>query len=174
MKIEKLDLNNWNVRELNSIYDERKIKNSILFVESELKIRLPLELKELISLANDNPILPADECDCCLAKYNNSSLLIDVVIIFNGESIVNSTKISQESIYDKRFLLPNGLIAIGSSYDDSGDAYLIYDVRPDSATYKNVFHWRYYADNLIAGEGLGFIAHSLKEFLSMPTSEDEL
>ncbi|MFM4733671.1 hypothetical protein, partial [Aeromonas salmonicida] len=69
---------------------------------------------------------------------------------------------------------PNGLIAIGSEYDDDGDAYIIYDVRPDSPTYRNIFHWRYYVDNLIVGDGLGLLALSLKDFLHKPASESEL
>lgn len=51
---------------------------------------------------------------------------------------------------------------------------LFMTIRNSSPTYQHIFNWRYYVDNLVVGEGLGLIARSLKEFLSMPTSEDEL
>ncbi|AOR63473.1 SMI1/KNR4 family protein [Pectobacterium wasabiae] len=174
MTIEKTDLDKWDMDEPNFIPDVNKINSSITFIQNELKIVVPNEMQKLMFLTNDKPVGPAEDIDSVLAKYNDKTIIIDIEIIYSSNYIVEYTKLSQESVYDKRFLLPNGLIVIGSTYDDAGDACLIYDVRPDSITYKNVFHWRYYADNLIMGEGLGLIAHSLKEFLSMPTSEDEL
>ncbi|PWD62596.1 SMI1/KNR4 family protein [Pectobacterium parmentieri] len=174
MTIEKTDLNNWDMDEPNFIPDVNKINSSITFIQNELKVIIPNEMQELMFLTNDKPIGPTEDIDSVLVKYNDKTIIINIEITYSSNYIVEYTKLSQESIYEKRFLLPNGLIVIGSSYDDAGYACLIYDVRPDSVTYKHVFHWRHYVDNLIMGEGLGLIAHSLKEFLSMPTSEDAL
>lgn len=174
MTIEKSDLDNWDMDEPDFTPDANRVNASIAFIQNELGVALSKEMQELMYLTNDKPIGPVDDADSVLAKYNDGSRIIAIDIIYSGNSIVEYTKLSQESIYDSRSLLPCGLIVIGSSYDGVSDSCIVYDIRDSSSTYLHVFNWRYYVDNLVVGEGLGFVAHSLKEFLSMPTSEDEL
>lgn len=174
MTIEKSDLDNWDMDEPNFIPDSNRVNASIVFIQNELGVLLPKEMQDLMILTNDKPIGPVDCIDSVLAKYNDESRVIGIDIIYSGNSIVEYTKLSQESIYESRSLLPNGLIIIGSGYDGASDSCIVYDIRKNSQTYLHVFNWRYYSDNLTVGEGLGLIAHTLKEFLSMPTSEDEL
>ncbi|MBN3050215.1 SMI1/KNR4 family protein [Pectobacterium brasiliense] len=174
MTIEKSDLDNWDMDEPDFTPDVNRVNASIAFIQNELGVVLSNEMQELMFLTNDKPIGPVDDIDSVLAKYNDGSRIIGIDIIYSINSIVEYTRLSQESIYESRSLLPNGLIVIGSSYDGASDSSIIYDIRNSSPTYQHIFNWRYYVDNLVVGEGLGLIARSLKEFLSMPTSEDEL
>ncbi|MFP1824573.1 SMI1/KNR4 family protein [Lonsdalea quercina] len=172
MEIVEKDFLGW--RMSGSSFDLDKIKGAMSFIESELMVRLPIEYNGYLKLTNDEAIAPIRKKEYCLAKYDHGVRPIRVSVLFPSEQVVEYTKLSQESIYDERHFLPNGLIVIGSNYDGDSDSCIVYDVRPNSPTYLHVFNWRYYVDNLVVGEGLGFIARSLKEFLSMPTSEDEL
>ncbi|ATY82043.1 cell wall assembly protein [Aeromonas veronii] len=177
MTIEKQDLVNWEWgnKDLSSIVDERKIHFLINRVEQELSIKLPVEYRDFISFTDvQGPWVQDNEKSSLLAKYNHATVILMMLTFFSTEGVIDHTKLLQESIYDHRTLLPNGLIVIAKDCDDDADAYLIYDVREDSATYQHIFHWRYYVDNLVVGDGLGFVARSLKEFLHMPTSEDNL
>ena len=174
MKIEKSDLDNWDMDEPDFTPDLNRVNASIAFIQKELGVLLSDEMQELMFLTNDKPIGPVDDVDSVLAKYNDASRIIGIDIIYSSNSVVEYTKLSQESIYESRSLLPNGLIVIGSSYDGASDSCIVYDIRKTSPTYLHVFNWRYHSDNLVVGEGLGLIAHTLKEFLIAPTSEDEL
>lgn len=177
MAIEKQDLVNWKweTKESSIIVDEWKIRAVFNHIEQELAVRLPDEYKNFLLLTDDQGPWFKDDDECYfLAKYNHATMVVMMSTFFSSEGVIDYTKLLQESIYDHRTLLPNGLIVIACDYDDDADAYLIYDVREDSATYQHIFHWRYYVDNLIVGDGLGLAARSLKEFLHMPTSEDKL
>ncbi|MBN3074606.1 SMI1/KNR4 family protein, partial [Pectobacterium brasiliense] len=87
---------------------------------------------------------------------------------------IDSTKKMLESINENSILHSKGFIISGFDYDDLSDGYMLYDLRPESPTYQNIFQRMYSQDNLIVGEGLGFVANSLKEFLNTQTSEYEL
>ncbi|TDF82366.1 SMI1/KNR4 family protein [Pseudomonas sp. H9] len=174
MKIQKEDLAKWETDEPNLIIDSLLIKKKITDVEKALLINLPGEYKDYVCLVADQACGPLDGLDSFTARYNEKSRVTVMTVLSSTDRVVTSTKLLQESIYDHRSLLPNGLIAIGTNYDDDADAYIIYDVRPDSPTYKNVFHWRYYADNLVVGDGLGLLALSLREFLHKAALENEL
>ncbi|WP_265434833.1 SMI1/KNR4 family protein [Aeromonas salmonicida] len=177
MTIEKQDLVNWawENKDVSSNADEVKIQSAINHIERELSINLPNEYKDFIFLTGDQGAWFHDrKNDFFLTKYSHKTMIVMMNVFFPTELATDYTKLLQESIYDHRTLLPNGLIVIASDCDDDADAYLIYDVREESATYQHIFHWRYYVDNLVVGDGLGFVARSLKEFLHMPTSEDNL
>ncbi|MCL2892050.1 SMI1/KNR4 family protein [Brenneria tiliae] len=168
------DLVKWETDESQLIVDDALVRSRIKKIELELNVSLPEEYCNYIISIADQAAGTKDGSDYFLVKYNDRISVALMSVLFDSDCVIKYTKLLQESIYDHRSLLKNGMIAIGCDYDDDGDAYVIYDVRPNSPTYQHVFHWRYYVDNLVVGEGLGFIAHSLKEFLSMPTSEDEL
>lgn len=174
MKIQKDDLVKWEVDEPDLIADPLFIRKGITDVEKSLLISLPNEYKDYIHLVADQACTPLSNLDNFIARYNEKNRIIVMATLSSTNRVVTSTKLLQESIYDHRSLLPDGLIAIGSDYDDDGDAYIIYDVRADSPTYRNVFHWRYYVDNLVVGDGLGLLAISLREFLHKPAFEDGL
>ncbi|PWC09900.1 cell wall assembly protein [Brenneria roseae subsp. americana] len=174
MSIVKEDLVNWHMDETLFEQDPVNIEKKVKNVESVLNVNLPSEFKIFLLLTNDQAISPVEDKDFCLAKYNNESRVVYVDGFYSCESIIEITKLSQESIYEHRFILPEGLIVIGVNYDGATDAHIVYDVRPGSPTYQHLFNWRYSVDNVFVGEGLGFLAHSLKEFLNTPTSEDEL
>lgn len=174
MKIQREDLVKWETDEPNLIGDQLFIKKRLSDVEKSLLINLPDEYIDYIHIVADQACSPLDELDNFIARYNGRTRVTVMATLSSTSRVVTSTKLLQESIYDNRSLLPNGLIAIGSEYDDDGDAYIIYDVRPDSPTYRNIFHWRYYVDNLVVGDGLGLLALSLKEFLHKPALESEL
>ncbi|WP_265434830.1 SMI1/KNR4 family protein [Aeromonas salmonicida] len=174
MKIQKEDLVKWETDEPDLFIDPITVKSRLADVEKALSIKLPDEYIDYICLVSDQACSPRDDVDNFIARYNGKTRMTVMVTLSSTSRVVTSTKLLQESIYDNRSLLPNGLIAIGSEYDDDGDAYIIYDVRPDSPTYRNLFHWRYYVDNLIVGDGLGLLALSLKDFLHKPASESEL
>lgn len=166
MDIVEKDFLGWRVSD--SRVDVDKVKGAISAIERELMVRLPGEYHDYMKSTNDEAIAPIRKREYCLAKYDHGARAIRVSVLFPSEQVAEYTKLSQESIYDERHLLPNGLIVIGSNYDGDSDSCLIYDVRPDSPTYLHVFNWRYYVDNLVVGEGLGLLAHSLKEFLTTP------
>lgn len=174
MKIQKDDLVKWEVDEPDLIADPLLIRKGITDVEKALLISLPNEYKDYIHLVADQACSPLSNLDNFIARYNSKTRMIVMATLSSTNRVVTSTKLLQESIYDHRSLLPDGLIAIGSDYDDDGDAYIIYDVRADSPTYRNVFHWRYYVENLVVGDGLGLLALSLREFLHKPALEDKL
>lgn len=174
MKIQKEDLAKWETDEPDLIIEPLLIKKKITDVEKALLINLPDEYKDYVHLVADQTCSPLDGLDNFIARYNEKTRMTVMATLASTNRVVISTKLLQESIYDHRSLLPNGLIAIGTDYDDDADAYIIYDVRPDSPTYKNVFHWRYYVDNLAVGDGLGLLALSLREFLHKTDLEDEL
>lgn len=171
MTIEKEDLKNWVISNGGFIPDEIKVNASILSIENGLNVKLPREYKDFLALTNDESCSPIDDKSSCLCKYNSKLIVVLVNVLSNSKRLISQTNMLSGS--DENGLV-NGLVAIGRNYDDDGDAYIIYDVRPNSPTYQHVFHWRYYVDNLVIGEGLGFLAHSLKEFLNTPTLEDEL
>lgn len=174
MTIEKSDLDNWDMDEPNFTPDLNRVNTSIVLIQKELGVLLSDEMQELMFLTNDKPIGPVDGVDSVLAKYSDESRIIGIDVIYSSNSVVEYTKLSQESIYESRSLLPNGLIVIGSGYDGASDSCIVYDIRKTSPTYLHVFNWRYYKDNLVVGDGLGFVAYSLKDFLNMPTAEDKL
>ena len=176
-RLKKQDLVNWRWenKDVSSIADKVKIQAAINYIERELSVKLPDEYKDFLLLTEDQGIFFEDEGnDRFLARYNHKAMVVVMNIFFPAEQVIDYTKQSQESIYDHRTLLTNGFIVIACDYDDNAEAYLIYDVREESATYQHIFHWRYYVDNVVVGDGLGFVARSLKEFLHMPTSEDNL
>lgn len=173
MKIKKEDLIKWETDEPGLIVDPLFIKKRIADVEKALLIRLPDEYLDFIHLVGDKACSPLDEVDNFIAIYNRITRVAVMATLSSTDRVVTATKLLQESVYDHRSLLPNGLIAIGSEYDD-GDAYIVYDVRSESLTYRNLFHWRYYVDNLIVGDGLGLLALSLRDFLHKPALESEL
>lgn len=174
MEIQKEDLRKWETDDPNLAVESLLINKRIFSVEEKLRVNLPNEYKNYLHLVADQACGPLEGIDNFLVRYDGKAREALMASLFSSERVICSTNLLQESIYENRSLLPAGLIAIGSDYDDDGDAYIIYDVRADSATYKNVFHWRYYIDNLVVGDGLGLLALSLKEFLHKPTSEDEL
>lgn len=174
MKIKKEDLEKWEKDEPDLMVDPLFLKKKIADVEKALLISLPDEYLDFIHLVGDQACSPLGELDNFIATYNGITRVAVMATLSSTDRVVNSTKLLQESVYDHRSLLPNGLIAIGSEYDDDGDAYIIYDVRPESPTYRNIFHWRYYVDNLIVGDGLGLLALSLRDFLRKPALESEL
>lgn len=174
MKIQKEDLVKWETDEPDLIIDPLVVKSRVADVEKALLIKFPDEYIDYICLVSDQACSPLDDLDNFIARYNGKTRVTVMTTLSSTGRVVTSTKLLQESMYDNRSLLPNGLVAIGSEYDDDGDAYIIYDVRPDSPTYKNIFHWRYYVDNLVVGDGLGLLALSLKEFLHKPALESEL
>lgn len=174
MKIQKEDLVKWETDEPGLIVDPLSIKKRIADVEKALLICLPDEYLDFIHLVGDQACSPLGELDNFIAIYNRITRVAVMATLSSTDRVVTATKLLQESVYDHRSLLPNGLIAIGSEYDDDGDAYIVYDVRPKSPTYRNLFHWRYYVDNLIVGDGLGLLALSLRDFLHKPALESEL
>lgn len=174
MNIEKEDLEKWETDEPGLMVDSLFLKKRIADVENALVISLPDEYLDFIHLVGDQACSPRDELANFIATYNGFTRVAIMATLSSTDRVVNSTKLLQESVYDHRSLLTNGLIAIGSEYDDDGDAYIIYDVRPESPTYRNIFHWRYYVDNLIVGDGLGLLALSLRDFLHKPALESEL
>lgn len=174
MKIQKEDLVKWETDEPDLFIEPIAVKNRVTDVERKLRIKLPNEYVDYICLVSDQACSPLDDLDNFIARYNGKTRMAVMATLSSTSRVVTSTKLLQESMYDNRSLLPNGLIAIGSEYDDDGDAYIIYDVRPDAPTYRNIFHWRYYEDNLVVGDGLGLLALSLKEFLHKPALESEL
>lgn len=174
MKIKKEDLAKWETDEPELMVEPLFLKKRISDLEKALLISLPDEYLDYIHLVADQACSPLDELDNFIAIYNGITRVAVMAILSSTDRVVSSTKLLQESVYDHRSLLPNGLIAIGSEYDDDGDAYIIYDVRPESPTYRNIFHWRYYVDNLIVGDGLGLLALSLRDFLHKPALESEL
>lgn len=174
MPIDAADLVHWTLSEPDFTPDPERVRRAIETTEATLGIRLPDELKELLALTNDRALGPLDTRENMLARYAGFNRGILVSVLHCCASIVNYTLLLQESIYDHRTLLPNGLIALGSDYDDDGDAYIIYDVRVDSPTYGHLFHWRYYGDDLVPGQGLGLLAGSLKAFLHSLMTEQEL
>ncbi|WP_407273854.1 SMI1/KNR4 family protein [Dickeya ananatis] len=174
MGIEKQDLIKWENNEPGITVDVQKIHDVINKVEQNLSVKLPDEYKDYLILVGDQTSWPHEDCGYFLAKYNGKTIQVLMSVLFPTEDVIDSTKLLQESIYENRTLLSNGLIVIGCDYDDIADAYLVYDIRENSLTYQHVFHWRYYQDNLVVGDGLGLVAHSLKDFLHTPTSEDKL
>ncbi|GLY61444.1 SMI1/KNR4 family protein [Pectobacterium brasiliense] len=172
MEIVEKDFSGWRMSA--SSFDLDKVKGAINVIENVLMVRLPIEFNSYLKSTNDEAIAPIRKKEYCLAKYDYGARPIRVSVLFPSEQVVEYTKLSQESIYDERHLLPNGLIVIGSNYDGDSDSCIVYDVRPNSPTYLHVFNWRYYVDNLVVGEGLGLLAHSLKEFLNTPTAANEL
>ena len=172
MEIVDKDFLGWRMSDLS--FDVDKVKVARSTIESELIVRLPTEYNDYLKSTNDEAIAPVRKREYCLAKYDHGARSVGVSVLFPSQQVVEYTKLSQESIYDERHLLPNGLIVIGSNYDGDSDACIVYDVRPDSSTYLYVFNWRYYVDNLVVGEGLGLLAHSLKEFLNTPTAANAL
>ncbi|OSN02458.1 SMI1/KNR4 family protein [Lonsdalea populi] len=174
MKIQKEDLAKWETDYSDLVLDATTFDKIIRGAEEKLQIHFPDEYKDYIRLVGNQACGPIDELDHFLVRYNERTRKALMVILFPMEQVISSTNLLKESIYDNRSLLPVGLIAIGSDYDDDGDAYIIYDVRANSPTYRHVFHWRYYIDNLIVGEGLGLLGRSLKEFLHTPAVEEEL
>ncbi|WP_182286343.1 SMI1/KNR4 family protein [Comamonas testosteroni] len=174
MKIKKEDLAKWETDKPELMVEPLFLKKRISDLEKALLIRLPDEYLDYIHLVADQACSPLDELDNFIAIYYGITRVAVMATLSSTDRVVSSTKLLQESVYDHRSLLPNGLIAIGSEYDDDGDAYIIYDVRPESPTYRNIFHWRYYVDNLIVGDGLGLLALSLRDFLHKPALESEL
>ncbi|WEE79496.1 SMI1/KNR4 family protein [Comamonas testosteroni] len=174
MKIKKEDLAKWETDEPELMVEPLFLKKRISDLEKALLISLPDEYLDYIHLVADQACSPLDELDNFIAIYNGITRVAVMATLSSTDRVVSSTKLLQESVYDHRSLLPNGLIAIGSEYDDDGDAYIIYDVRPESPTYRNIFHWRYYVDSLIVGDGLGLLALSLRDFLHKPALESEL
>lgn len=174
MTIEKTDFANWRMSDSNFAPDVDNIRNAMRHIEVELGVELPKEYQLFLSLINDKPIVPNDGKEYCLARYDHGVRRVHVAVLSSSRKVIERTTLSRESIYDERHLLAEGLIVIGSTYDGDTDACLVYDTRPDSPTYSHVFNWRYYVDNLVLGEGLGLLAHSLKEFLNTPTAVSEL
>ncbi|NPE57365.1 SMI1/KNR4 family protein [Dickeya dadantii] len=174
MEIQKEDLVKWETDDPDLVIESATINKRIGDIEEKLQVHLPDEYKDYIHLVADQACGPLEDIDHFLVRYDGRVRKALMAILFPTEQVISSTNLLKESIYENRSLLPTGLIAIGSDYDDDGDAYIIYDVRPNSPTYKSVFHWRYYIDNLSVGDGLGLLALSLKEFLYTPTSEDKL
>lgn len=166
MKIQKEDLVKWETDEPGLIVDPLFIKKRIADVEKALLICLPDEYLDFIHLVGDQACSPLGELDNFIAIYNRITRVAVMATLSSTDRVVTATKLLQESVYDHRSLLPNGLIAIGSEYDDDGDAYIVYDVRPKSPTYRNLFHWRYYVDNLIVGDGLGIVGSIIKRFFT--------
>lgn len=174
MEIQKEDLAKWETDEPDLTIDPLLIEKKITDIEKALLVSLPDEYKDYIHLVADQACSPLDDLDNFIARYNEKTRTTVMTTLASTNRVIVSTKLLQESIYDHRSLLPNGLIVIGTDYDDDADAYIVYDVRPDSPTYKNVFHWRYYVDNLVAGDGLGLLASSLRGFLHKAALENEL
>lgn len=174
MIIEKSDFSNWRMTDSNFAPDVGNVSNAIKHIEIELEVDLPKEYQLFLSLINDKPIVPNDGREYCLARYDHGVRRVHVAVLSSSRKVIERTKLSRESIFDERHLLAEGLIVIGSNYDGDADACIVYDTRPDSPTYLHVFNWRYYVDNLVVGEGLGLLAHSLKAFLNTPTVANEL
>ncbi|HKS32192.1 MAG TPA: SMI1/KNR4 family protein [Enterobacteriaceae bacterium] len=174
MGIQKEDLSKWETDNPDFSVDATILNRTIVVAEGELKVRFPDEYKDYIHLVSNQACGPIEELDYFLVKYNEKTRKAVMAILFSMEQMISSTRLLKESIYEHRFLLTEGFVAIGSNYDDDGDAYILYDVNPSSPTYEHIFHWRYYVDNLIVGDGLGLLARSLREFLHTPVAEEEL
>ncbi|AYH04171.1 SMI1/KNR4 family protein [Pectobacterium parmentieri] len=174
MGIVEKDFVGWRMNSSNFDSNLNKVKSAIVLIENKLMVKLPIEFNDYLTLTNDEAIAPVRKKEYCLAKYAQGVRSVRTSVLFPSEQVIEYTKLSQESIYDERYLLPTGLIVIGSNYDGDSDSCIIYDVRPNSPTYLHVFNWRYYVDNVVVNEGLGLLAHSLKAFLSTPTAIDAL
>lgn len=174
MRIQKEDLSKWETDNPDFSLNATILNRIIVDAEVKLKVRFPDEYKDYIYLVSNQACGPIEDLDYFLVKYNGKTRKALMAILFTIEQMISSTELLKESIYDHRSLLTTDFIAIGSNYDDDGDAYIVYDVNPSSPTYKHVFHWRYYVDNLIVGDGLGLLAHSLRGFLHTPAAEEEL
>lgn len=121
MKIKKEDLVKWETDEPGLTVDPLFIKKRIADVEKALLISLPDEYLDFIHLVGDQACSPLDELDNFIAIYNRITRVAVMATLSSTDRVVTATKLLQESVYDHRSLLPNGLIAIGSEYDD-GDA----------------------------------------------------
>lgn len=173
MEITKKDLKLWETDNPDLVLNSLQLSENIRALEKQLKVNLPKEYREYLRLVADQACGPVDEVDNFLVSYESYSIKAVMAVLSPTESVIRHTRLLQESAGDSWRVLPTGLIAIGSDYDDDGDAYIIYDVRPESVTYLHVFHWKYDVADLIAGSGLGLLAHSLKEFLQMPIPQEE-
>lgn len=129
----------WETDEPGLTVDPLFIKKRIADVEKALLISLPDEYLDFVHLVGDQACSPLDELDNFIAIYNRIARVAVMATLSSTDRVVTATKLLQESVYDHRSLLPNGLIAIGSEYDDDGDAYIIYDVRHESPTYRIYF-----------------------------------
>lgn len=174
MCIQSQHLEKWEISSSELLPSTDKINADISLVESELSVSLTDEYKSYLHFIKARTSWCKEGNEFFLAKYNDATIKVLMSVMFPPDSVIGLTKLLRESIYDHRTLLQPGLIVIGCDYDDAADAYLIYDTRVDSSTYKYVFHWRYYEDNLVVGDGLGLVAYSLKDFLNTPTAENEL
>lgn len=164
----------WDLSQDEPLPSSAEVNAAIAHIEHELSVSLPEEYKGYLHLVKLQAAWCKEGNDYFLVQYNHSTIKVLMSVLSSPDKVIDLTMLLRESIYDHRTLLSPGLIAIGHDYDDEGDAYLIYDTRADSATYGHVFHWRYYVDNLVIGDGLGRVAPSLTGFLQMPASEDQL
>ena len=174
MCIQSQHLEKWEVSSPELLPSSDQINAGIALIESNLSVSLTDEYKNYLHFINARTCWCKEGNDFFLAKYNDATIKVLMSVMFPPDSVIELTKLLRESIYDHRTLLLPGLIVIGCDYDDEADAYLIYDTRVDSPTYKCIFHWRYYEDNLVVGDGLGFVAHSLKDFLQLPVNPEQL
>ena len=174
MTVTNDDFSKWNMAEHDFSDGNDRAENAVKTIQLELNVFLPDEYREFLFVTHDESIRPLRESRHCLSKHDSGTRIIRIIALSASDEVVEMTKLSQESIYEHRSLLPNGLIVIGSNYDGDSDSCIVYDVRPGSPTYLHVFNWRYYVDNLVVGDGLGLLALSLKAFLHTPTAANEL
>lgn len=172
MSIQRDDLTSWRLDDSNT--DINSADRAIEQIQSALNVVLPAEYCALLTIANDNAAAPPRNRTHCLAEYTQQARVVRISVLYPAEQVIAMTRLSQESVYEHRSLLPEGLIVIGSTYDGSSDACIVYDTRTTSTTYQHVFNWRYYADNVIAGDGLGGMAVSLKAFLQAMLTREQV
>ncbi|MFP1908204.1 SMI1/KNR4 family protein [Lonsdalea quercina] len=167
--ITKEDFNKWFMERDSFELNENKASLIFSQIQTELGVVLSSEFKDFILLSDDQDIAPKRGSDSCLAKYDQGNRIVLIDVLFCSEGIVHYTKMLTKERENGRSLL-----VIGGDYDENGDAYIVYDLDSKSSTYRHVFHWRYHSDPLNVGDGLGFLATSLKEFLLSPSSREEL
>ncbi|GKV94874.1 SMI1/KNR4 family protein [Pectobacterium aroidearum] len=167
--IKKEDFGKWFMERESFELNEKRASLVFSQIQDDLGFFLSGELKDFILLSDDQDIAPKRGCDSCLAKYDQGNRIVLIDVLFCSEGIVHYTKMLTKKREGGQYLL-----VIGADYDENGEAYILYDLDSASTTYRHVFHWRYHSDPLRVGDGLGFLAPSLKEFLLSPSSREEL
>lgn len=174
MTITPDDLATWRISDSEASAALNKADAAIAQIQSALNVVLPEEYCAFLTATNDHAAGPPRSRTHCLAHYLQDARIVRVSVLYPAEQVIEMTRLSRESIYAHRTLLPDGLIIIGSNYDDNADACIVYDTRITSVTYLHVFNWRYYADNLVAGDGLGVMAVSLQAFLHTMLTREQV
>lgn len=167
--ITKNDFNKWFMERDTFTPDSDKATAVVAQLNHELNVISSDELYDFIRLTDDQDIAPIQGMDTCMAKYDKTTQIVLIDVLFCSEAIIHYTKMLLAAKTSSR-----SLIIIGADYDSYGDGYIVYDLNPQSATYQHVFHWRYHSDPVIPGQGLAILATSLQDFLLIPASRETL